>query len=194
MGKCTDIVVNWMLQHDVIKKEQKELYNYALCSFFLLVLPYILAASIGFCLGSIKHGFILIFPFTILRKYSGGYHAKSFLTCIIESCILLFLCIVLSMYVQCDWKLAIAVVIASASLIIFSPLDNESRRLDAEEKIAYKKITIIQVLLFGLLNIVLFLFGKYTYIICFSIGILLTASLQVPCIVKKISKLTKNIS
>ena len=194
MGKCTDIVVNWMLQRDAINEMERELYKYAFYSLFLLILPFILAVGMGFFLGSVKHGVAIIFPFAILRKYSGGYHAKCFLTCIIESCILLFLCIVLSMYVQCDWKLAIAVVIASASLIIFSPLDNESRRLDAEEKIAYKKITIIQVLLFGLLNIVLFLFGKYTYIICFSIGILLTASLQVPCIVKKISKLTKNIS
>lgn len=47
-------------------------------------------------------------------------------------------------------------------------------------------------ILFGLLDIALFLLGKYIYTICFSVGILLTAGLQVPCIVKKMCKSTKN--
>lgn len=47
--------------------------------------------------------------------------------------------------------------------------------------------------IFGLLDIVLFLLGKYIYTICFSVGILLTAGLQAPYIVKKMRKSTKNV-
>lgn len=46
---------------------------------------------------------------------------------------LLFLCIMLSMHMQCDWKLAIATVIASVNLIAVSPIDSENRRLDTDE-------------------------------------------------------------
>ena len=105
---------------------------------------------------------------------------------------LLFLCIMLSMHMQCDWKLAIATGIASVSLIVFSPIDSENRRLDTDEKRTYKKITVFCVIFFGLLDIVLFLLGKYIYTICFSVGILLTAGLQAPYIVKKMRKSTKN--
>ncbi len=98
----------------------------------------------------------------------------------------------LSMHVQCDLKLAIATVIASVSLITFSPIDSENRRLDTNEKRTYKKTTVFFVILFGLLDIALFLLGKYIYTICFSVGILLTAGLQAPCIVKKMCKSTKN--
>ena len=163
MEKCTDTVVNWMIRCNAINEADKELYKY---SFFLLVSPLILAGVIGFGLGSVKHGVALIFPFVVLRKFSGGYHAKNLHTCILGSGFLLFLCIMLSMHVQCDLKLAIATVIASVSLIF--------------------------VILFGLLDIALFLLGKYIYTICFSVGILLTAGLQVPCIVKKMCKSTKN--
>ena len=45
----------------------------------------------------------------------------------------------LSMHVQCDLKLAIATVIASVSLITFSPIDSENRRLDTNEKGHIKK-------------------------------------------------------
>ena len=90
-------------------------------------------------MGSVKHGVALIFPFVVLRKFSGGYHAKNLHTCILGSGFLLFLCIMLSMHVQCDLKLAIATVIASVSLITFSPIDSENRRLDTNEKRTYKK-------------------------------------------------------
>ena len=60
------------------------------------------------------------------------------------------------------------------------------------EKRTYKKTTVFFVILFGLLDIALFLLGKYIYTICFSVGILLTAGLQAPCIVKKMCKSTKN--
>ena len=168
MEKCTDTVVNWMIRCNAINEADKELYKYALYSFFLLVSPLILAGVIGFGLGSVKHGVALIFRFVILG-----------------SGVLLFLCIMLSMHVQCDLKLAIATVIASVSLITFSPIDSENRRLDTNEKRTYKKTTVFFVILFGLLDIALFLLGKYIYTICFSVGILLTAGLQVPCIVKK---------
>jgi len=72
----------------------------------------------------------------------------------------------LSMHVQCDLKLAIATVIASVSLITFSPIDSENRRLDTNEKRTYKKTTVFFVILFGLLDIALFLLGKY---ICWDI-------------------------
>lgn len=96
----------------------------------------------------------------------------------------------LSMYVKCDWKLAIVTVIASVSLIAFSPIDSANRRLDIDERRTYKKIVVLCVIFFWVLDITLYLLGKYIYTICFSIGILLTACLQVPCIVK-ICKSTK---
>ena len=150
-----------------------------------MVSPLILAGGVGVGLGSVKHGVALIFPFMVLRKFSGGYHAKNLHTCILGSGFLLLLCIICSIHVQCDWRLAITTAIASVSLIVFSPMDSENRRIDRDERRSYKKMTVFCVTVFGVLDIILFLLGKYIYTSCFSIGILLTAGLQVPCIVKK---------
>ena len=165
MKKCTDTVVDWMMRYNVIHDEDKELYKYALHSVLLFVSPFILAGSIGFFVGSVKHGILLILPFIVLRKFSGGYHAKNLSTCILESGFLLF---------------------------VFSPIDSENRRVDIDERGTYKKLTVFFVILFGVLDVTLFLAGKKIYTICFSVGVLMTASLQIPCIVKKICKLTKN--
>lgn len=192
MKKNADIVVDWMIQHSAINEADRELYQYALHSLFLLVFPLLLASGIGFGLGNIKQGVILVLPFMILRKFSGGYHAKNLYVCLFSSSLLLILCIMLTMYVQCDWRLAIATAIASVSLIVLSPIDSANRRLDDAERKTYKKIIVFCVLFFGLLDIALFLLDREIYTICFSIGILLTAGLQVPCILKKMCKSTKN--
>ena len=89
MEKYTDTVVDWMMRCNVINKEDKELYEYALHSLILFVSPLIFAAGIGFLVGSVKHGVVLVFPLMVLRKFSGGYHAKNLYTCISETVVLL---------------------------------------------------------------------------------------------------------
>ena len=126
MKRYTETVVDWMIRQKVINEKEKELYGYALYSVGLLILPLLFAVGIGFILGSIKSGIALVVPFMILRKYSGGYHAKTFSHCAIGSILLLFLCIKFSMQIKCDWKLLFVTVIASVSLIKFSPMDHEA--------------------------------------------------------------------
>lgn len=185
MEKRTNTVINWLMQYNVINETEKGLYQYGLYSLLLLLSPFILASGMGFCVGSMKHGIMVILPFVVIRKFSGGYHAKHLRYCILGSCILLFLSIMLSIHLKYDWKLGILTGIASVSLIVSSPLDNENRRLDIDEKRRYKKITAFCVMLFVLLNIFLFFLKMNLYTTCFSIGIILAAGLQVPCIAKK---------
>lgn len=192
--KGTETVVDWMIRCNVIGDTDRELYRYALHSLLLLVLPLILASCIGFCMGNVKQGIMLILPFMVIRKFSGGYHAKNLWVCLSGSGLLLFLCIMLSLYVECDWKLATATAVASVSLIVFSPIENENRILDMDEKRTYKRITALCVTFWGLLDIALYLLGFRIYTVCFSVGILLTAGLQVPCIVKEYVKRPKRES
>ena len=186
MKKCTEAVVNWLISHHAVTEDERSLYEYAVCSAFLFLFPLALAAGIGFCLGSIRQGLVLILPFVMIRKYSGGYHTKNLLSCIIGSGILLLLCIVLSMHVEVSWKLGVITGISVLSLVIFSPIENTNRMLDANEKRAYKRTTLILLMIFTVLAVVLFMAECYNYVICIFIGIQLTAILQIPCILKNI--------
>ena len=134
----------------------------------------------------------MVLPFMILRKFSGGYHAKKRWICTVMSGLLLFLCIALSMKVQFGKEIVISTVWASVSLSIFSPIDSENRLLDEEEKRIYKRTVIYCLIIFSLLNMVLFFLKAYTYIVSLSIGIQLSATLQIPYILKRLQKLTKN--
>ena len=88
MNICTDKVTDWMIRCKVINESEKELYQYALYSAILQIIPLLLAAGIGFCFGSMRCGIIMILPFMILRKYSGGFHAKRLEFCLLGSSLL----------------------------------------------------------------------------------------------------------
>lgn len=122
---------------------------------FLTVTPIVLILSIGSLLGKTIQGLIIIFPFMFIRKFSGGIHAKKLRTCLLSSCVVLFLVVWLVDKLNNNIFLSISVFSAAFSLICFSPIDSENRRLSVDERKEYKittiSMTIIFVAIYGVL-------------------------------------------
>lgn len=188
MEKCANIIADWLINCKVVEETDKELYSYAVYSILLSLSPLALAIGFGICMGCVRQSVTIIMPFVIIRKFSGGYHTKHAWSCLIWSCLLLLLCIVMSFYIKCGWGTALVTVGAAVSLVCFSPIDNENRTLDQEEYSRYKRMTAVLVIMFLFMDALLFAFQSYTYSICVSIGIVLSAGLQVPHIFKKLVK------
>ena len=74
MENVRNLVINWLIKNSAISEENHELYEYAVYSAELLVLPVIMAIVIGWLSGSPVNGVLLIIPFMFLKKYSGGYN------------------------------------------------------------------------------------------------------------------------
>lgn len=91
MQKVAGKIVIWLIRQEAIKDDEKELYEYAVCSLFMMIVTVILAICIGFCFGVFIESIILILPFMLIRKFSGGYHAKKQTICLCISSMLLFL-------------------------------------------------------------------------------------------------------
>lgn len=185
MEKCTGKITEWLIKCDAIQEEDCKLYEYAMYSILLTLSPILLALVVGVLLGATQQGILIIIPFVILRKFSGGYHAKSAGVCFISSSLLLVLCIFLSFIVECDWRLWGVTALSAISLIYFSPIENENRLLNKKEWACYKKIVTAIVICFIIADLFLFLFKLDTYAICISIGIVLAAGLQLPCMLER---------
>ena len=92
-------------------------------------------------------------------------------------------------------KMGIVVLLSSVSLITFSPLDSQNRRLDEEEKRQYKKMTCIFTMVFVALFFLLAYIEQYRFATCIAVGIALTSVLQIPCILRDIKyKATKKVA
>lgn len=184
MSVISGKIVCWLIKKEVLLEDDKDVYEYAIYSCILTFLPLIIILFIGLLMNRLLESLLIILPFMFIRKFSGGYHAKHSWVCVISSCGILFLCVYLIGRIQyCIWN-NIIMAIAIISLIIFSPIDSENRRLSDREKKIYKQTTVYIVMVFLALYVGLLFFEKI-YALCIFEGIVLTASLQVPCIISK---------
>lgn len=184
MERCIGSIVTWLIRHDAIKDADRELYEYAVYSLLITLSPLLIIIVIGCLMGMVKESVLLILPFMIIRKFSGGFHAKHGWTCFIGSCAVLFLCVILASHITCNVVLDAVVLGAVTSLCIWSPIDSDNRRLSDGEKRRYKKVTCVTAVTFMLLYVLLCLAKSDTYAVCIAVGLVLPAGLQLPCILQ----------
>lgn len=184
MKKCTGFVISWLIQQQAIEEEDRELYTYAADNIIFSLAPLVMVWVIGSFMHCFRQGVVMIIPFMLLRKFSGGYHAKTLFYCLILSSLLLFLCMKITSYVPCDWRAMIFSGIAGSSLIIHSPIDSDNKRLEEEQKVQYRKVVCGFVLLFLALIFILWKLNEQKYAVCIAVGLWLSAGLQIPCLVK----------
>lgn len=194
MKHLAGMITTWLIRQEAVREEERELYEYAVHSFFLAIAPFIYALIIGGMMGELKVSLTLVFPFAVIRKYSGGFHAKKEWTCMVCSCLLLFGCVWAAARMQSGTWFGVLVLMGVIWLIAFSPVDSENRRLEPDERKQRKKEAAILALVFYFIYIALLLFGKERYAVCVGVGILLTSGLQMPCILQKMTEKTGNKS
>ena len=185
MQRLSKSLSKWLIKCDVIDNADRELYEYAVYCLFISISPIIITSILGLIMGKLSESIILIIPFMTIRKYSGGYHAKSFRACLIISTCLMAICISMTSFIKCGMVLDIITLCAIGSLTLFSPIDHENRRLDEYEKKKYKKTAGIIAILFGIIYLALILFQINKYAICISMGLIISAGLQFPCVIFK---------
>lgn len=192
IGKCSCIISNWLFKVGVIQEEDRELYEYAAYSLMITLSPVFMAMLFGGLVGAVLESIILIIPFMVIRKYSGGYHAKNSKVCFLESSLILILCISGSVYLEYDILHILTLLVSTLSLIICSPIDSDNRRLEEFEKRIYKRQTAKITLIFLIISLGLYIAQQSRYAICVSIGVILSAGLQLPCVITRIrNKLVK---
>lgn len=174
-----------------ISVNDEKLYIYIVSSFLFSCIPLFLVLVIGVALNMFTEGFIMILPFLLIRKFSGGFHFKSQYTCLLFSCILLtsFLLIIkiilkYESFVACSFAVYLAVII----LCLNSPIDSKERQLSINEKKWFKAVTVSLSLLFLIVYSILVFYSRWTSGISLGIGIVIPAFLQLPCILLKTLK------
>lgn len=184
IGKMSSRIVKWLLRAGAISENDRELYEYAAYSFLFSLLPLVLVMILGGISGMLVEGVLMIVPFMLIRKFSGGFHLQSSGVCFVSSTLLLsaFLFLI-RLITEKQGCILLGCLVAAAAIQIFicSPIDNEARRLSAKERTVFKKVARIMSALFLAVYIVLMAFGQSRFAVPVGAGIILTALLQIPC-------------
>lgn len=168
------LITNYFVKHNIIKNEI-EIYEYG---FELMVSTWIgtiIVFIIGMCTNHLLDAIIYECVFRITRIYTGGYHCKTYLRCILTY-VLFFIIFLLVIHYLNYFTLLGIIVISIINLLItklFCPVDNKNKRLSSEEKVLFKKKCFKRVLFVNSVSVILFLLkSNQTVILCYSMIII----------------------
>lgn len=182
----------WLVKNKAIEPNDRELYEYAIYSFLISITPLVIFLIASGVIGMWWEGILIIIPFMVIRKFSGGYHAKHAYVCFMASTGLLGVSLCIVAFVNSSWIIHILSCLSGISLAINSPIDSENKKITENEKMRYKHMTHLLVVVFLFVYMVLTVFRLERYSTCIGISMILTALLQLPCVCAR-SKLLRNL-
>lgn len=165
-----------------------ELAKYAVFTFLFELIPLAIVLAIGIPFGMVVEGLLMITPYMLLRKFCGGYHLKSSKVCTITSICVITLAFVM-IHFLCKYAAIIpwTVVVFCSCVIIwfFSPIDSEARKLSKKETVVFRRITRVMLIIIIAIYVTLLAFDHGNRAMSMGTGVVLTAALQMPCVVQR---------
>ena len=190
--KAAKVITGWLIDNDAIKKEDEELYIYAISNFVLTLIPVVSVLVFANLIGHLLEGLLMIIPFLVIRKFSGGFHFRSAVLCMVTSITALILLLIFTVRIALLPVFDIGIVLSVISLSLNSPIDSEARRLDEEEISHFKRTAGFIAVSFMIIYMILraaFIISALQVLIgiakSLSSGIILAALLQIPFMFKK---------
>lgn len=144
INKLSTRLTERLLSNGTISDEDKDLYIYGLFMLFSHLMFFIIACIFGLILGCIFESIIFYIAFQFIRRYAGGYHAKTETRCEILSTLSILCCIVL---IKLSKMYDIRIALLSISLVftvlifIFCPLDTSEKPLSDKEFKYFRKVS-----------------------------------------------------
>lgn len=184
-------ISEWLLKEKVVECGNQELFSYAAYCLLLGTLPLFIILILGLTCGMVYEGIIMLVPYMLIRKFSGGYHLNSPTVCLICSSLLLSLALALVKFISCTnylYLYSLATSISVAILCILSPIDSEARRLSERERLVFRNVSRLLALCTFIIYIGLLCFQSIRNAIPVGMGINLAAFLQLPCLVDRVFK------
>ena len=161
INKISSKIVEILIKHSLVENEDKELYLYGFFILLSQILYFIIVITIGILFNVIFESIIFYITFQFIRRYAGGYHAKTETRCEILSTLSILCCIVL---IKLSKMYDIRIVLFSVSLVfavlifILCPLDTPEKPLNDKEYKYFRKISWIILSLIIIAIIVSFYF------------------------------------
>ncbi len=168
-------IVASMIEKNAISTEDRQLYAYGLYQSFLLAVNVASSILLGIVFGIFVQSALLITCYIPLRSYSGGYHCKTPLRCYLFSVISLSVVLAVIKYqIITGYFVAVLLVLSVAVIIWLAPMESYNKPLDEEERLVFRKRTLVIVVL--LTTILTLFYGLKQY--QFAVSVLMAFTLN----------------
>lgn len=128
-----------------IEKKYTALYAKAMEILLAMGINLITALLIGYFCGMWRHCVVFLAGFIPLRSYAGGYHAKGYISCYFDSCIVLTAAMLFLKYFVLErggnaeiWQ---GFLVSAVVIFLLAPLADENKPISEKEAVVFKRRT-----------------------------------------------------
>lgn len=144
LGKLSRKIGDNLVQSNIVKAEDAEIYIYGINQILTSVLNVSSALIIGLILGTFFEVMVFMAAYIPLRIFAGGYHAKTPSRCYIFSLIMLIVVSISMKYLLLpEWAYSAVLSAALLIVLVISPVEDKNKPLDEIEHKVYKKRALI---------------------------------------------------
>lgn len=161
INKLSVRLTNILLSKGSITNEERELYIYGLFVIISNSIYLFLTCIFGLLFKCFFESIIFYIAFQFIRRYAGGYHAKTETRCEILSTFSLFICVAVVRAAKTyDFKnvLLFLTIISAFCIFLFCPLDTPEKPLTEKEFKYFRKISWIILLVITVVIVISYLF------------------------------------
>lgn len=136
-----------------------EIYIYGLEAVISTIIDTIIVLAVALVLDALPEALVFLIVFSLLRLFTGGYHAKSYLGCGVALMISFFTYLGFIRLLNSEHMLLYFIIMWGISLFLifkYAPIDNINKPLDNNEKKLFKKKSIMSVCLLLSLSFIMF--------------------------------------
>ena len=128
--------------NNAFKSEDRAIYQYGIQQGLSIMLNLSTALLLGIVTGMIWESIIFSAAYMLVRRYAGGFHAKTPARCYIYSSAMVLLALLGIKYVFDSILISICMfIVGSLIIFLFSPVEDKNKPLDAAEQLVYQKRT-----------------------------------------------------
>lgn len=140
MNTISNELTNWLVRTQVITEEEKELYQYGIFQIIVNLLDILSIFIMAILFHKVWATCFYIVFFCMLRKYAGGYHAKTVSGCyMITVGFATIMLLIIRFYKLPLMGLTAMWLISGAIVFLFAPVQNCNKELDEMEQLVYRR-------------------------------------------------------
>lgn len=153
-----------LLENNGIIKTERKIYKYGFEGLISSIIGTVFLIGLGIVLNSLFEAILYECVYSTLRKYVGGYHCKTHITCIIVYNSIFIIYLSIQNFLNFNLPILLLLLLITNMLIIkFAPIRNENKLLTSIVYKRNKKIGLIYSGLISLIILILFYNNHQSY-------------------------------
>lgn len=172
-----------LLRNQSISEEDTELISYGLFSIISKIMYGIISLIFGILFDCWLESIFFYICFLFVKKYAGGFHAKTEIRCFFISTLSILLSISTIFVSKNSFSVTVTIFVLSIAfsiaIALLAPVPSKERMLDENECKRYKKIATMRAILLLIMNLLMLLLGLKNFCLSVSIAIILAGTLLI---------------